>query len=71
MQPLTAHQGREFSRAWPLDDALLGHDGIDEIRRGYIEYRVEGFDLRRQPLAVHFQQLAAGTLLDGNVIARF
>src|SRR5690606_20374732 len=68
VQPFPAHQIRHLRCCGPLDNALLGNDDIDEIGRCHVEYRIEGLDVGGEALAIDLKQLAAGALLDGNVL---
>ena len=55
MQAFATHQQGHFRRIRAFDDALLGHNGIDQISRRHIEDRIERFDIRTHPLPAHFQ----------------
>lgn len=69
MQALAAHQGGHALGVGTLDDATLGHDGIDKVRRGHVEYRIVGIDLGRHPSPADFQQFATVALFDRDVLA--
>ncbi len=70
MQMFTGHQLRHSSGVGALDDTLLGHDRVDQVRWRHIEHRIERLDIRADPLPADFKQLAAIALLDENVMKR-
>ena len=59
MQSLATHQLSHFCRVRTLDNAFLGNDHVDQVRRGHIKNRIERLHVCTDPLATHFPQLAA------------